>query len=137
MLAFISEESCLDIVDRLSPADFYDSKHRVIFEAISQLVAEQKKVDYITLMQKLGKSLAGIGGITYITSLSNAVPAVVSAKHHASIVAELSTRRRIIQAALAIAKQGMIPPLAPKSTGLWPNLKYSKLPRTVQARVGR
>ena len=102
----ISEESCLDIVDRLSPADFYDSKHRVIFEAISQLVAEQKKVDYITLMQKLGKSLAEIGGITYITSLSNAVPAVVSAEHHASIVAELSTRRRIIQAALAVAKQG-------------------------------
>ncbi|MDU6770906.1 MAG: DnaB-like helicase N-terminal domain-containing protein, partial [Veillonella sp.] len=58
------------IVDR---DDFYRDTHRIIYDAILNLVKSNKTVDFITLSEELErrKKLDTVGGIAYITSLAN------------------------------------------------------------------
>lgn len=100
----IDGEALVKIADRVNPEDFYDPRHRLIYEAISQLYEKRSSIDVLTLSNQLknDKNLAKVGGASYLTELTNYVPTASHVEEYADIVATKSARRRMIAAARAI-----------------------------------
>jgi replicative DNA helicase len=94
----IDENAISFAAESLAGDSFYKDAHRKIFEAMLNLYAGNKAVDLITLTDELKKSavLDNIGGVSYLTSLANAVPTAANISHYISIVKEKSILRSLI-----------------------------------------
>lgn len=103
----LSDSAMADILTIIKPDDFYEQRHQEIFAAMAELYDQHKPIDLLTLTSKLKtqKKLKGIGGASYLTDLSNYVPAATHAKAYAEIVEKASTRRKLINAGTNIASQ--------------------------------
>lgn len=101
-----------EILEFLSPEDFYDEKHRIIFIAIRQLFNYGTPVDLLTLTNKLDGAgyLQSIGGTSYLAELANSVPTTSNIKHYAKIVQEKSFLRSVIDQASKIAEASYAEP---------------------------
>lgn len=96
----IEDEVITDIADKISAGDFYDKRHGTIYSAMLKLYEKRQPVDLLTLSNSLKDSneLDVIGGSSYLTELTNAVPTAAHATHYADIVAEKALRRKLIKA---------------------------------------
>lgn len=96
-----------EILTILKPRDFYEERHQTIFAAMINLYDQHRPVDLLTLTSELKslKKLKEIGGASYLTELSNFVPAAAHAKAYAEIIEKASTRRRLIRAGNEIASK--------------------------------
>ena len=96
-----------DIVEILSPEDFYRSAHQKIFRSYLDLFEKSEPIDLVTVANNLkGKDqLEDIGGATYLASLIDTVPLAVNARYYAEIVYEKSCLRQLIEKANAIARK--------------------------------
>jgi replicative DNA helicase len=103
----IDNNTLLDVIDIISPEDFYRSAHQKIFSGIVELFSKNEPVDLVTLTNALKErgSLEEIGGATYLATLVDTVPLAVNAKHYAKIVHDKATLRRLIERANDIAKE--------------------------------
>jgi len=103
----IDNNTLLDIIDIISPEDFYRSAHQKIFSGIVELFSKNEPVDLVTLTNALKErgNLEEIGGATYLATLVDTVPLAVNAKHYAKIVHDKASLRRLIERANEIAKQ--------------------------------
>lgn len=103
----IDNNTLLDIVDILSPEDFYKSAHQKIFAAITELFSKNEPADLVTLTNILREQgrLEEIGGATYLASIVDAVPLAVNAQHYAKMVHDKACLRRLIEKANAIVKR--------------------------------
>ncbi|MET0282392.1 MAG: replicative DNA helicase [Steroidobacteraceae bacterium] len=91
--------------DSITASDFYRPDHRMMFEAISDLVAESKPLDVITVSERLesrGK-LADVGGLAYLSTLVRDTPTAANARAYAQIVREKALLRALISAGHAIS----------------------------------
>jgi replicative DNA helicase len=91
--------------DVLVADDFYRFENRLVFEAISHLVAASKPADVVTVferLQSLGKS-EEIGGLLYLNSLAQYVPSASNIRRYAEIVRERAVLRKLISASDEIA----------------------------------
>lgn len=89
------------IVELLAPSDFYNTAHKTIFEIIVEIAQKNHRVDLITLQDELEKKneLENIGGVVYLLSLQEDIPAVGLIDQHARIVKEKSILRALIGSA--------------------------------------
>jgi len=96
----IEDEVITAIADKIYSSDFYDKRHGIIYKAMLKLYEQHKPVDLLTLSSALKDSgeLEQIGGSSYLTELTNAVPTAAHGEHYADIVAEKATRRKLIKA---------------------------------------
>jgi len=103
----IDNNTLLDIIDIISPEDFYRSAHQKIFSGIVELFSKNEPVDLVTLTNALKErgNLEEIGGATYLATLVDTVPLAVNAKHYAKIVHDKATLRRLIEKTNEIAKE--------------------------------
>ncbi|MBP7216640.1 MAG: replicative DNA helicase [Candidatus Omnitrophica bacterium] len=94
----LDEDAIACAAERLDVGVFYKDNHRRIFEAILSLYAANKAVDLITLTDELKRnaSLDEVGGVSYLTALTNAVPTAANINHYVAIVKEKSTLRTLI-----------------------------------------
>ncbi|MBN2124250.1 MAG: replicative DNA helicase, partial [Deltaproteobacteria bacterium] len=94
----INNEAMNQIMDILSPEDFYREAHAHLFEGMVGLYNNNEPVDLITLSHYLkGKDLLEkAGGIDYLTSLVEALSTSAGITYHAEIVRDLAVRRRLI-----------------------------------------
>lgn len=106
--ALIDGEILTDIYEHVSAKDFYDKRHLMIFEAMSRLFEAHKPIDLLTLTDELKKKdeLEAIGGMSYLTELTNYVPTAANASAYAEIVASKAVRRRLIKASADISELG-------------------------------
>jgi replicative DNA helicase len=104
----IDPDAIVKIADVVRPIDFYDDRHRIIYEATLRLYEQQSPIDVLTLSEELKAEgvYKEVGGAAYITQLTNAVPTSANAEAYASIVATKSIRRRLISASSEIAQIG-------------------------------
>lgn len=104
----IDEETLADISEHVTPKDFYDKRHNMIFEAMMRLYERHKPVDLLTLTDELKKkdNLDTIGGSAYLTELTNYVPTAAHAETYAEMVAQKAVRRRLIKASAEISELG-------------------------------
>ena len=91
----------------IKSTDFYRKANQVIYLTILDLFNTRKDIDSITLTEKLTNTnqLEAVGGIAYITDLSNCVPSAVNIKSYANIVRENAIKRELINAGQKIIQQ--------------------------------
>ncbi|OXM84590.1 replicative DNA helicase [Paenibacillus rigui] len=94
----LSNEAILNAMDRLLPEDFFQSAHRIIFESMLELwdAAEtETPIDLVTLAAHLNQrgQLEHIGGITYLSELSQATPTAANIDYYAKLVLDASLDR--------------------------------------------
>lgn len=96
----IDYEVLIDIADKIAATDFYENRHEIIYSTMLKLYEQHKPIDLLTLSSSLKDSdqLEQIGGSSYLTELTNAVPTAAHAVHYADIVSEKALRRRLIKA---------------------------------------
>lgn len=103
----LSDDVIAEVLTLLRPFDFYEKRHQVIFQAMSDLYDQHRPIDLRTLTAELKKQkkLKEVGGASYLVDLSNFVPVASHAKAYAEIVEKASTRRKLIRAGNNIAEK--------------------------------
>lgn len=104
----LSEKAIANVVEILTPAEFYRPSHGIIYKAALKLYVKGEPVDAITLVDRLEASgdLEAAGGHNRIHELSALVPAASNAAHYARIVREMATLRGLIRVGGEIADLG-------------------------------
>lgn len=94
----------LELVDDLETDDFYNHRHKVVFQAIRNLQAVGKPIDIVTLEIEIEKAekLEAIGGVGFLGELALRVPTADNVVEYASTV-RLLHRHRQAMVALASA----------------------------------
>ncbi|MDG1283181.1 MAG: replicative DNA helicase [Flavobacteriales bacterium] len=94
----IDNESLSDAIDSLQSEYFYVPKHQKIFEAIVNLFNNTKPVDILTVSEELKRLeyFDNIGGLAYISELTNNVASSSNTEFHARIIAEKFIKRSLI-----------------------------------------
>jgi replicative DNA helicase len=103
----VDNTALLEVVETLTPSDFYRTAHQKIFAAMSDLFNRGEPVDVVTLNNSLKEKgqLEAVGGPVYLARLLDAVPLAVNAQHYARIVHDKAVLRRLIEKANAITKR--------------------------------
>lgn len=103
----IGEEAPHEILNELKADDFYTDSHKEIFEAMHNLYLKSVSIDYVTLSDELEKQnkLEAIGGINYISTLTNIVPSAANYQHYVDIVKKSSTVRKLIMSSQGIIEK--------------------------------
>jgi replicative DNA helicase len=94
----IDNESLSEAIDSLKTEYFYYPKHQKIFEAITNLFNNTQPVDILTVSEELKRLEAfdDIGGLNYISTLTNNVASASNTEFHARIIAEKFIKRSLI-----------------------------------------
>lgn len=100
----LDKDAILTAAEILLPEHWYDSRHRTIYESIIDLLDQGISIDIMTLADHLRKrkQLKAIGGVEYLSEVASSVPTAAHAQEYATIVKELSIRRKLISAASKI-----------------------------------
>ncbi|MCL2061022.1 MAG: replicative DNA helicase [Firmicutes bacterium] len=96
----IDEGAAVSILNDLKSDDFYAPQNRDILAAMQQIFSKNKPVDIVTLvteLEALGR-LEAAGGLSYLTTLSNAVPSAANYGHYSAIVQKNALLRKLIDA---------------------------------------
>jgi replicative DNA helicase len=85
----------------LRPDDFSLDSHRRIYARIMDLQESGRPVDLVTLTEELGrrKEVEAVGGVAYISSLTDGVPRRPNIEHYVRIVKDKALLRSLIHAA--------------------------------------
>jgi len=99
------------IADFLVADHFYSDAHRSLFNAIMQLIADNKPADVVTVAEALGSinKLDYIGGMAYLGALVENVPTAANIRRYAEIVHERAILRRLAAAGGDIAESAFHP----------------------------
>lgn len=89
----------LSQLDTLETEDFYDLKHRVVFQAIRNLEAAARPIDVVTLENEIAKAgkLEAIGGVAFLGELTLRVPTADNVEAYARIIVDKRIARDVIQ----------------------------------------
>ncbi len=103
-------------IELLVPDCFYATAHQRIFECMAAMFEKTIPVDALTLTEELRKRewLESIGSEAYISELIESVATSANIEHHANILIEKSTLRKLISAAAEITTECMNPERAPQ-----------------------
>jgi replicative DNA helicase len=103
----IDNNALLDVLEILSPYDFYKSNHQKIFAAITNLFSRNEPIDLVTVTNQLKSEgqLEAVGGAAYLAALIETVPMAVNAGHYAKIIHDKASLRRLIDKANQITKK--------------------------------
>lgn len=102
----IASDEQMFIFTKLSVQDFYAESHKNIFDSMLKVFEKNIPVDFVTLTNQLevDKKLEVVGGIDYITFLTNVVPSAANYQYYLDIVKDTSLRRRLISESQEIIK---------------------------------
>lgn len=102
----LNKNAMISVADILQPQDFYNGKHRQIFESMLDLYSRGEPIDILSLSERLKakKKLKEIGGQGYLTELVNSVPTSAHVVHYARIVQDKSILRRLINTSAQITE---------------------------------
>ena len=106
--AMLVEPATIDeSMEELTKECFYDPKHRLIFQAMSDLVTEHSAVDLITVSEKLRSqgNLQEIGGPVALAALSQKIGAAAHIEYYIKILKQKTIQRDLITASHEILKQ--------------------------------
>lgn len=97
----LDKDAIIAVAEFLSPNDFYDDRHREIFETCVELYEERVPIDVLTVAERLKrrKSLKKVGGASYLAELANKVPTAAHVEHYGKIVKDAATKRSLMSAA--------------------------------------
>lgn len=103
--ALLLNDGYLSAVSELLVADdFYAAPHKIIYQVLLDIAHQFKRIDLVTLQDELTKrgQLEIIGGLVYLISLQEDIPALGLIEQHASIIKEKAVLRNLINSATTI-----------------------------------
>ncbi|MDR2977230.1 MAG: replicative DNA helicase [Streptococcaceae bacterium] len=95
----LESERLFDIKEILSSEDFYRTANRLVFQAMDSLADIREPIDIVTLSARLESQseLEVVGGIAYLSELTEDFPLPSRAVFYARIVKERAQQRAIIR----------------------------------------
>ncbi|CAH6874517.1 replicative DNA helicase [Vibrio chagasii] len=99
------------VAEKVVAKDFYSRPHRLIFEAVKDILEESSPLDLITLSEhlELREQLEEVGGFAYLVDLAKNTPSAANINAYADIVAQRALVRSLIGVANEIADSGYDP----------------------------
>jgi replicative DNA helicase len=85
----------------LHAEDFSLDSHRRIYLRMMELAESSRAIDFVTLTEQLGlhKEIESVGGVAYVTSLTDGLPRVKNIEQYVRIVKDKALLRGLIHAA--------------------------------------
>jgi replicative DNA helicase len=104
----LSKDAIADVVEVLSPGDFYRPAHQAVYDCVLDLYGRGEPADPITVSAELERrgELGRVGGAPYLHTLIATVPTAANASYYAEIVAEKAVLRRLVEAGTRIVQMG-------------------------------
>ncbi|MDP3917950.1 MAG: replicative DNA helicase, partial [Candidatus Woesebacteria bacterium] len=105
----LDKDAVIAVAEFLLPEDFYDERHKEIYEAILSLYEERVPVDVLTVTERLKKQkdLKKVGGASYLTNIVNKVPTAAHVEHYGKIVKDKSVKRSLMKAATRLVEMAL------------------------------
>ena len=97
--ALLLEKDAYSLIsDILTPESFYDPRNQKVYSAISKLHVAQHPVDILTVVEQLRTdgTFDEVGGVAYLSSLTQNIVSSSHIEYHARIIAQKSTARELI-----------------------------------------
>jgi replicative DNA helicase len=87
--------------EHLGADDFSLDSHRRIYLRMVELAETNRPIDFVTLTEQLGqhKEIEAVGGVAYVTSLTDGLPRVKNIDQYVRIVKDKALLRNLIHAA--------------------------------------
>ena len=87
-----------DVVSLLDPEDFFQERHKIIWEALQRLSQFNTPIDVVTLSNALEteNKLEAAGGREYLLKLIESVASGANARYHAEIIQKKAVMRRLL-----------------------------------------
>ncbi|MBR9978478.1 MAG: replicative DNA helicase [Bacteroidetes bacterium] len=104
------EATVSNVFSLLTRDAFYSEAHRTIFDAIVDLFEKQQPIDLITVGDVLrrGEQLEGVGGLYYLTEMTNEVVSPAHVEYHCRIVLEKAIKRSLIEISTGIVSDAYL-----------------------------
>src|SRR5215467_6864213 len=104
----ILRNDVLTHIETLEVEDFYDHRHKVVFQAIRNLEAAARPIDVVTLENEIDKAgkLEAIGGIAFLGELTLRVPTADNVLAYTEIVQDKHQARKLMLASGEILERG-------------------------------
>ncbi|MEO7859219.1 MAG: DnaB-like helicase N-terminal domain-containing protein, partial [Nitrospirales bacterium] len=85
--------------EHMSSCDFYDSRHRLVYDAMVYLSGKDEGLDLVTIGDHLERNggLVHVGGRATLAELLTSISSASNVSHHAKIVRDHAIRRRLIR----------------------------------------
>jgi replicative DNA helicase len=96
--ALLRDNDAFDRIPALDAAHFFRGDHRNVFAEIAKQLAAGKRVDAVTLAERLDPEM-----LPYLASLHSSAASAAKIEYHASIVIEKATRRALSALAIDLA----------------------------------
>ncbi len=95
----------------LKPDDFFLDAHRRVYSRMLEMADTNRPIDIVTLSEELSrhKKLEAVGGVAYLSSLTDGTPRRSSIEHYDRLVRDKSLMRSVVRAANTIM-QGALEP---------------------------
>ncbi len=102
----LDSSKILDVLEIIDSGDFYDERHSIIFEVLKHLHAKGFPFDFVIVTETLKEKgeLEKVGGLSYLTSLFEHLPAPGNARYYAEIIHKKAVLRELIHTANEIAE---------------------------------
>ncbi len=97
--AMILDSRAVDtVMPLLRSIDFYQTEHKLIYQALIELRDTATNIDLLSLSKKLTLSgdLEKVGGASYLSVLTGSVPTSANAEYYANLVRDASILRSLI-----------------------------------------
>ena len=93
--------------EHLLADDFSLDSHRRIYLRMMELAESSRPIDFVTLTEQLGqhKEIEAVGGVAYVTSLTDGLPRVKNIEQYVRIVKDKALLRSLIHAASSAIQQ--------------------------------
>lgn len=100
-LMLAGDETYDTIASTISSEDFYDKRHKLIFDSLGRLAEAREPFDPITICDDLHNrnELNSAGGAQYVADLAANTPSAANVESYGQIVREQATLRQLISAA--------------------------------------
>lgn len=104
----LNREAIAGVASWLKPDMFYAQKHADIYQTMLDLYASRTPADTRTVSAELNKmgKLDAIGGIVYLSDLTDCVPTSYHVGYYAQFVEDAAFHRSVIQLGSQLAKRG-------------------------------
>ena len=100
----LDRDAVIAVAQFLKSEDFYDERHREIYECAIVLFEERIPIDVLTVSERLKKrkTLKQVGGASYLADLANKVPTAAHVEHYGKIVKDAAIKRALMASASKI-----------------------------------
>lgn len=97
--AVLLDNSCWWQTETLVWDDFNLHSHRMIYRRMCELMNDGRPIDFVTITEVLGQheEVQAVGGVSYVTSLTDGLPRVKNIEQYVRIVKEKSSLRSLIR----------------------------------------